>query len=175
MSWPDGVRPRQLGGAVFGAPLPASFRRLEDEGESTYVLPLDLSVLDLDEEADANAAHLAEHRPRLRRPHAHCSRPSARLFRVQHDDGAAVGAPNGGNERLAGQLADLLCFLRADEQGEVSGGGAILEVAPAAFGEWNLDSAVRAVRVVPTVAVRALDLAAVERRLDVTEDLEGDR
>src|SRR5690348_100128 len=104
----------------------------EDKGEPANVVDRDPPGVELDVETVSEMAPLAEDRPRAVRPDADLSRGGRGRGSAKNDDVRAVAAADSSKERGAGQPSDRLCLGGTDERGEVSGGGAVFEVARAA-------------------------------------------
>src|SRR6266849_1146829 len=104
-------------------------RRLEDEGEATHVLLFDLAVLELDVEANTDAARFRERCARARDAHADAACGCDRRLRRKYHDAVAVDPPDRCEESRSGLGADLVGFAGADEQCEVARCGAVVEVA----------------------------------------------
>src|SRR4051812_26122480 len=116
---------------------------------------------------------LAEDRSRAAAPDADLARSRARGRRGQEADLSSVGGSDSALQLCPRHSSDRLRLRRAHERRQVPRSRAILEVAISLRGERNLERAVGAVPVVPTVSVAATCLAAVVARLDAV-DLEGD-
>ena len=108
--------------------------RLEDEGEATHVLPVDLAVFELDVEANADAACLCKRCAIASNANGDGAGRRIGCLRGEDCDSVAVDAADGCEQLAAGQLSDLLCLLRADEEGEVACCCSVFEVAAAAGG-----------------------------------------
>src|SRR5574338_6731 len=122
----------------------------------------DAAVAELDDEPVSGGALLGEDRPRAEYPHADLPDGRAGGCGWHEDDRVAITGMEQRPEHAAGLPTHLSHLAGPDEEGEVAGGRAVVEVASPTFGEGDLDGAVRVEAVGPTVPVAGLDLATVE-------------